>query len=195
MNRKEIISLLVGTAFLLLIIFALVTSFMGVIPFLFSKKLVDYIGVFLIISVVCFTFLIFSLFEGREERINGKLRVAVKTVSVILSVVFIAVGIFITMFMREDLVKRSVSPDKDYELYIVRDDTFGGLDATLYKRRFASFKSRADSVYIEDMADFDGEVGVEWTDDGCKLSYEYYPDFETSEAQTSYRTLYFDGEQ
>lgn len=192
MNRKEIILLLTGTFFLLLIVFAIATTALGLIPFLFSKQLVDYIGVFFIISVFSFTFLTFSLFKGREDRIRKGIRVLIKSVCVVLSVVFVFAGIVLTLVMNDPLIKRSVSPDKKYELYIESDELFGDWSATVYKKSFASFKTVKNSVYIEKMYDSNGEIKIEWEDDGCKVSYEYSEDYETQEDETPYK-IYFDG--
>lgn len=192
MNRKEIILLLTGTFFLLMIIFAIVFEFLGFIPFIFSNELIDYIGVFLIISVLSFAFLTFSLFEGREDRINKKLRVLIKSVCVVFSVIFVFIGVVLTSFMHEKLVKRSVSPDKKYELYIVEDNTFGGLDATVYKRLFASVKSYVNSDFLNNSdADLNVEINVKWEDDCCKLTYDHPTDYETEETETL-AVLYFD---
>lgn len=191
MNRKEIILLLTGTFFLLLIIFAIATTAIGLIPFLFSKQLIDYIGVFLIISVFSFAFLTFSLFQGREDRIKKSLRIFVKSVCVVLSLVFVFVGIALTFIINKSLIKRAVSPDKKYELYIESDDLFGGWDVTVYKRSILSFKTCVNSDYIEEMYDSNGDIKVEWESDGCRLSYEYSGDYEIQEDETSFK-IYFD---
>lgn len=191
MNRKEIILLLTGTFFLLLIIFSIATTAIGLIPFLFSKKLIDYIGIFLIISAFSFAILTFSLFEGREERIKKGLRIFIKSVCVVLSIIFAFTGIVLTLFLNNSLIKRSVSPDKKYELYIEDDDLFGGWDVTVYKRRFPSFKTYVNSDYVEKMYDSNGEIKVEWEDDGCRLIYEYLEGYETQEEENSFK-IYFD---
>lgn len=191
MNRKEIAALLIGTVFLLIIIFAIALTFLGLIPFLFSKKLIDYVGIFLIISVISFAYSAFSLADGREESIGGKAVIAIKVFSVFFTIVFILAGTAITFFLSENLVKRNVSPDKKYEIYVEADSVFGGWNVTVYKRHTPFFKTQMNSVYIDDMADENGEIGLEWDSDNCSISYDYYPDYTSEDTKTITQRIYF----
>lgn len=191
MNKKELIALITGTFFLLLILFSIVTTFLGIVPFLFSKRLVDYAGIFLIITVLCFVYFTFSFLNGRED-INRKLSAAVKTLCVAISAVCILFGAVLTLFMSEDLMKRNVSPDKKYEAYVVSDETFGGWNVTVYKRCGLFFKQQSGSLYVEDMADEHGDIKILWEDDSCGICYEYYPEFSSDETKQKTQKIYFD---
>lgn len=191
MNRKELISLITGTIFLFLIVFSAVTTLLGIIPFLFSKRLIDYAGIFLIISVLSFAYFTFSFLEGRES-VSKRLIIAVKSVCVIFSIIFVLIGAVLTLFMSENLIKRNVSPDKKYEAYVCSDETFGGWNITVYERRAPFFKSQTGSLYVEDMADPDGDIKFIWENDSCGIQYEYYPDFDSDETQTKTQKIYYD---
>lgn len=189
MTKKEIASLLIGTVFLLLVVFTVISSFIGIIPFISSKGMYEYMGLFLIAAALCFSYFTFSFFSPRDG-LPEKLAVAVRIAATILSILFIVIGIFLTKLFKSELVKRSVSPDKSYELIADYQKSDEVWNVNVYKRHPLGIKTIEDSSRIYDMAEVDGKIDVQWNADGCSISYEAY-EYEQDEAKLVSEIFYF----
>lgn len=192
MKKKEVVCLCVGTAFIFIMIFIAVLMFFGVTPFIFGKRTIDFFGVFVTASSISFTVLIFSVLNRHKETVGNKLSTALKVVSVIIAVLSIVAGLTVSLFLSEHTVTKNISDDSRHEIYVETDSMFGGWNVTLYKRYSPFFMVEKASFYIDDMTSESTEIGVVWYDDGCDVTYEYYPDYgDSAEAQSNTQRMYF----
>lgn len=190
MTKKEMSALIVGTIFLFVIIVSLLFTAINIIPFVLSKPLAYYSGLFVAVSTICFGYFAFSFVGGREERLGKAGVISIKIISVVLSLIIVFASVALTMFLMVDkLVKREISPDKKYEVFITESDMFDDWTATVYKRHSIFFKSELNSETVHDY--IDGNANISWEDDCCKVTFDYYTD-ENGEEKPISTKIYFD---
>lgn len=192
--KKQNIFLIVSASLLtLLIIIDLVLEFLGISFFFFGKRVFDFLGLFIMLCSICYTVVVFSEMNRRKDRISKNLIISCKIIVSVFTVLLISFGFLMCSFFYEKTVFKDVSEDKRHEVLIQLDSTYGGWNATVYKRYTPFFKEEKKSFYIENMTSQDAEVSVKWYNDSCDITYEYYSDYvNLPEGENTFtQTIYF----
>lgn len=177
MKKSEKILCSAGLIFLIISISVIICELFSLSVFLFGKRLIYVIGIFLIISVVSFTALAFCVFKNHGSRFKSKRSVAFfKTVIIMVCVFVSAAGFIIDGMLYTKTIYKNVSPDKRHIIIVEGLPGLYEWNVTVYKRNTSMLLVRRDSKTLNDMAYDDEEISVEWVDGGCKMSYEIYSD-------------------
>lgn len=182
MKKSEKAWCAAGIIFLMLSIAIIICELFSVSVFIFGKRLIYIIGVFLIISAVSFTAFAFSVFKNHKQHFKNKKIITLGKILVIIACLFIfAAGLLIDGLLYTKTIYKNVSPDKRHVIIVEGLEGSYEWNVTVYKRNTPMFLISRDSETINDMADDDEKISVEWVDGGCKMSYEIY----TDDAQTA----------
>lgn len=194
MKKSEKIFSTVGLIFLILGLIVIICELFSVSIFLFGKRLIYIIGIFLIISVVSFTLLAFCIFKNHSSHFKSKkIIIALKAVIVAVCLFVCAAGFIIDGMLYTKTIYKNVSADKRHIIIVEGLPELYEWNVTVYKRNTSLFLVKRDSKVLNDMAYADEEISVEWVEGGCKMSYEIFSDDATSpnDTEVSVQSFFF----
>ncbi len=193
MRTEEKVFFGIGTVSFLLMLSDLLLEVFSASLFIGSKRLISYIGIFIIVCAVSFTVLCFLVVKNHRGRFKSKgTRIFLRVLSIIICIMLCLAGITIDGILYTDTVKKATSDDKRHTIIIDSEPGSGEWNMTVY-RWYSPFlmSARGNGKKVVDMADENGDIDVVWIDGGCLVSYKAYKTDATSVDDTETVTLRF----